>query len=271
MSRIVTQPLVSVIIPTYNRADLLPRAVHSVLLQTYSNLEIIIVDDCSTDNTQEIVEAFADKRIRYICNKKNSWPCVSRNRGLDFATGEYINFLDDDDEFSLTKLEKQVGKLQSLGDHVWIVTCDVEYRRDDIYTIKKNRKKWQIYPDLLQWYCVYWTHSMLIRFDCLKWVNYDSSLPSGQEYDLMLQLAKKWVHFDYIPEKLCLVHQSRNQISFNFKKKIQGNFVLIRKWRGERRKQGYRVGIYNCARFGYLLMKYSIWYVFGKNIYIRLP
>ena len=68
------KPLVSIIIPTYNRAEFLPRAVQSALDQTYTNIEIIIVDDCSPDNTKEVVKAYQkkDKRIQYLCNKKNS-------------------------------------------------------------------------------------------------------------------------------------------------------------------------------------------------------
>ncbi len=95
------QPLVTVYIPTFNRLELLKRAVKSVQNQTYQNLEIIIVDDCSTDGTQEYLAQLAkeDKRVRYFIKEKNSGACVSRNIAIENAKGEFITGLDDDDYF----------------------------------------------------------------------------------------------------------------------------------------------------------------------------
>ena len=101
-------PKVSVIIPTYNRADLLPRAVNSVLSQTFSDYEIIIVDDHSPDNTQDVIAAFTDPRIRSIRHRTNRRQSAAINTGIANAMGEYIAFLDDDDEWLPNKLEGQV-------------------------------------------------------------------------------------------------------------------------------------------------------------------
>jgi glycosyltransferase involved in cell wall biosynthesis len=100
-------PLVTVYIPTYNRVDLLKRAVESVRQQTYQNLEIIIVDDCSTDNTHQYLEEASkqDSRIRYFIKEKNSGACVSRNIAIANAKGEFITGLDDDDYFSEKRIE----------------------------------------------------------------------------------------------------------------------------------------------------------------------
>ena len=103
-----TTPTVSVVIPTYNRADLLPRAIRSVLSQTYWNCELIIVDDCSTDNTREVVSTWTDSRIRYIRHPENRHQSGAINTGIEHARGQYVAFLDDDDEWMPTKLEKQV-------------------------------------------------------------------------------------------------------------------------------------------------------------------
>ena len=99
---------VSVVIPTYNRAELLARSVESVQRQTYRKWEIIIVDDCSIDDTEQIVRDFGDNRIRYIRNGKNLGAGASRNRGVELARYEYIAFQDSDDVWRCGKLEKQM-------------------------------------------------------------------------------------------------------------------------------------------------------------------
>ena len=101
--------LVSIIMPSYNTAKYIVNAIHSVLQQTYSNWELIIVDDCSTDNTDEIIKPFlVDDRIIYLKNEKNSGAAISRNRALREAKGRWIAFLDSDDLWLPEKLEHQI-------------------------------------------------------------------------------------------------------------------------------------------------------------------
>lgn len=100
--------LVSIIMPSWNTGDYIGESIESVLAQTYTNWELIIVDDCSTDNTDEVVARYEDKRIRYFKNKKNSGAAVTRNRALREARGEWVAFLDSDDLWSIDKLEKQI-------------------------------------------------------------------------------------------------------------------------------------------------------------------
>lgn len=101
--------LVSIIMPSYNTAKFISETIDSVLMQTYTNWELIIVDDCSTDNTDEVVKSFlSDDRIKYIKNEKNSGAAFSRNRALREANGKWIAFLDSDDLWFPEKLEKQI-------------------------------------------------------------------------------------------------------------------------------------------------------------------
>lgn len=100
--------LVSIIMPSYNTAKYISDSIESVLNQTYDNWELIIVDDCSTDNTDSVVSKFNDNRIRYLKNEKNLGAAVSRNRALREATGKWIAFLDSDDLWTYDKLEKQI-------------------------------------------------------------------------------------------------------------------------------------------------------------------
>lgn len=107
-----TLPLVSVILPTYNRAELIQRAINSVLTQTYSNWELVIWDDGSTDNSGEIVNSYHDARIRYFFDT-NHGVAYARNRAIEVSQGNYLAFLDSDDEWELDKLDGQVNVMSS--------------------------------------------------------------------------------------------------------------------------------------------------------------
>ena len=105
----MSKDLVSIITPTYNCAKFIGATIESVLNQTYQNFEMIIVDDASKDNTEEVVKSFKDKRIKYIRLSKNSGPAVARNRAMEEAKGKYMAFLDSDDLWKREKLEKQIN------------------------------------------------------------------------------------------------------------------------------------------------------------------
>jgi glycosyltransferase involved in cell wall biosynthesis len=111
-----SQPTVSVIIPTYNRARVLCRSAESVLAQTYRDFELIIVDDGSTDNTEEVVRSYSDPRIRFIRHEKNRGVSVARNIGIKAARGEFIAFNDSDDIWLPQNLELKVKLLDSHPD-----------------------------------------------------------------------------------------------------------------------------------------------------------
>ena len=107
--------LVSVIMPSYNTAPYIKETIQSVLNQTYTNWELIIVDDCSTDNTDEVLETIKDNRIRYFKNEKNSGAAISRNKALREAKGQWIAYLDSDDLWMPEKLEKQINFMVENG------------------------------------------------------------------------------------------------------------------------------------------------------------
>ena len=107
--------LVSIIMPSYNTGEYIADSIKSVLSQTYKNWELIIVDDCSTDNTDEVVAGFQDVRINYLKNEKNSGAAISRNRALREANGRWIAFLDSDDIWHPKKLEKQLYFMKCKG------------------------------------------------------------------------------------------------------------------------------------------------------------
>lgn len=109
--------LVSIIMPTYNCAKFIESSLNSVISQTYQNWELIIVDDCSTDNTFEIVKKYmyGEPRIRYVTLEKKSGAAVARNKAMELAKGKYIAFLDSDDVWFPEKLEKQITFMNNNG------------------------------------------------------------------------------------------------------------------------------------------------------------
>lgn len=115
----LTMPLVSVIIPTFNRAHMLADAIDSVTQQTYQTIEIIIVDDGSTDNTAEFVANYQDPRIRYI-SQENTGAAAARNRGINASQGDYIAFLDSDDMYKADCIEKKIALAQTHPETVLI-------------------------------------------------------------------------------------------------------------------------------------------------------
>ena len=121
------KPLVSVVMPAYNAARFLRQAVDSVLAQTYGNLELIIVDDCSTDDTLQIMQEYAarDSRVRVIAGEENQGVARVRNRGIQAARGAYIALLDSDDVWVETKLEKQIRLMQETK--AQIAYCSVDF------------------------------------------------------------------------------------------------------------------------------------------------
>ena len=121
-------PEVSVIIPAYNRESSVVPALRSALGQTLDDIEIIVVDDGSTDNTRGVVAGVGDPRVRCISNDANTGPAMARNRGLDAASGEFVAFLDSDDSWNPEKLERQLACFEKATDDVQAVCCAFRVR-----------------------------------------------------------------------------------------------------------------------------------------------
>lgn len=112
-SDLLKNELVSIIMPAYNAERFIGDSIKSVLSQTYSNFELIILDDCSTDSTEKIVQSYNDERVKYHRNSKNLGAALSRNRGIELSNGRYIAFLDSDDMWKEKKLQRQIKLLSN--------------------------------------------------------------------------------------------------------------------------------------------------------------
>src|SRR5687767_7523259 len=119
-------PVVSVVLPTYNRAPLLGRAIRSVLGQSYTDFELIVVDDGSTDGTSGVVAGFRDKRIRYLPLARNTGAGAARNAGIRVARGKFVAFQDSDDEWLPAKLAKQMSAFERGPAKLGVVYSDMQ-------------------------------------------------------------------------------------------------------------------------------------------------
>ena len=195
--------MVSVIIPSYNRARTILPAVESVLKQTYSDLELWVVDDCSTDNTEQVLAQLQDPRLHYFRLKKNSGACTARNKGIELATGEYIAFNDSDDQWRTDKLEKQLAFLEKTRSVV--VTCAMTVKDEEGNTLHDFPDHGEegplTYESLLLYNCCS-TQLILGKAECFKQYPFDPSMPRLQDWDEMLRLAQ---HFTMCFQKEILV------------------------------------------------------------------
>lgn len=197
--------LVSVVIPTHNRADLLPRAIDSVLNQTYSNFEIIVVSDGSTDNTEEVVKSYSvkDSRIRFIGYSPARGGNIARNTGIEAANGEYVAFLDDDDEWMTEKLEKQV-ELLNRDDEVGLVYTGVHiiYVNERVEYNSMSKERGDLKRRILIDNCVGTTSTVVIRKSILqKSGMFDVELRALQDFDLWIRIAQ-YSKIDVVPEPM---------------------------------------------------------------------
>lgn len=186
------QPLVTVYITTYNRLELLKRAIKSVQDQTYQNLEIIIVDDCSTDGTQEYLLQLADEdqRVRYFFKEKNSGACVSRNIAIENAKGEFITGLDDDDYFLLGRIQLFINNLNLLENYECLtsrlvyITNKNHIKKSLIEKIKPSIIKRK---DLLSYN--YIGNQVFIKTHKIRGIKFNEEIPAWQDlfcwYDVL--------------------------------------------------------------------------------------
>jgi glycosyltransferase involved in cell wall biosynthesis len=187
-------PKVSVVIPTHNRPALIGRAIRSVLGQTYQDFEIIVVDDGVELRAEKELLSFADERIRYLQNEKSLGAPVSRNIGIKEARGDYIAFLDDDDEWDKTKLEKQVRALDA-EEKVDVVFNGVIIRNKNGDTIDSRmigKEGVFSFMEELIHKCFIWTSAFMIRAEVAKnGFGFDPEFKKNQEWDLLIRLSAK--------------------------------------------------------------------------------
>jgi len=234
MAKTKSNPTVSVIIPTYNRAHLIGGTIQSILNQTYRDFELIIVDDASTDNTEEVVKGFNDERLRYIRMKENSGAAGAPiNRGIKAARGEYIAFLGDDDEWLPQKLEKQIEKFKSVSSDVGLIYCGytcVRVETGETLIEYMPNARGDVFQSAVEGSIRLGGHTPLIRKECFQKAGvFDTELRGSEDWDMWIRLAK-YHKFDFVPEILAKYYVYGAQKSASLERQIQGYDKITRKY-----------------------------------------
>lgn len=208
-------PLISVVIPSYNHGRYLGRALQSVLDQTYTNWEVIIIDNHSTDNTEEVIATFSDARIAYFKIHNNGVIAASRNAGIMTAKGQWVAFLDSDDWWTIDKLQTC---FDHINNNVDLLYHDLEIITEKPHLFKqKVIKSWQVKSpviiDLLVSGNAIATSSVVVRTKLLKQLNGMCESPdmvAAEDYNTWLRIAQLTDEFRYVPKQLGF-YQLHNQ------------------------------------------------------------
>lgn len=223
--------LVSVIIPTYNRAHLIKRSIKSVLDQTYQNFEVIVVDDGSTDSTKEIVESFNESRIKYIKHKQNKGTAAARNTGIKYSKSDFIAFQDSDDEWLPEKLEKEMKAFENSTVNVGVIYSGIWYLKDNekryVPYSQITKKEGNIHNELLTGNFV--SGLSVIRKTCFEKVGlFNENLPSLEDWELYIRISKYFC-FKFIDEPLAIAYCSSDSASTNYSNLTKSSELIIKK------------------------------------------
>lgn len=213
-------PQVSVVVPAYESEDTLSRAIDSVLSQTLDDIEIIVVDDGSTDDIESLVTGYDDPRVRFASHATNRGGSQARNTGVELAEGDYVAFLDDDDEFRPEKLEKQVEVLKSRSDDWVAVHCNRTFERSLQSRIgyhlarltgarKANPRKeggTELIKEVLLGNLSTGSSTLLVDAPTVKAMGgFDSDFPRHQDWEFLIRVLKHG-KLAYVDEPLVMKH-----------------------------------------------------------------
>lgn len=236
----VSYPTVSVIIPAYNRAATIGRAIESVAGQTWQDFEIIVVDDASSDATVSAVEAIDDARIRIVRNPRNLGAAGARNAGIAEARGPWIAFQDSDDEWLPRKLEKQMARVLAEGaDHV-AVYCGLltlgglESREGERLSLRYVPRSAiaQVEGDILSPLLVeniISTQTLVVRTEAIRSIGgFDPGLPAIEDWDLAIRLAQAGT-VAFVDEPLVQQRFSPNSLTRDDARQLEARILLVEK------------------------------------------
>lgn len=233
------EPVVSVVIPTFNRAHLIARSLRSVLAQTFTAYEVLVVDDGSSDNTEAVVRSLDDARIRYFW-QENGGTSAARNRGMREARGEFIAFLDSDDEWLPEKLELQVAHFRALPDRVGLINAGAQTLTDGAApeTFIPNQSG-NLHRQLLERNVLH-AGTVMIRKSVVERVGYfDERLPAIEDYDYWVRISACY-EIDFVPVPLMRYYDtaSPERRSRATRANLRARELFYRKHAAEMRRHG---------------------------------
>ena len=222
-------PLVSVLIPAYNAASTLLRALESVWIQDYSPMEILVVNDGSKDDTAKVAAQYADRGVRLIDLQKNRGECGAMNAGIHEAKGEFIAFLDADDEWCAGKISKQMALIAHDPNMVF-VTCGGQFVNPDGKVTRtfmadgppcEGKDAWRV----LLSYSFHGKPCVIARRSTILEVNgFDETLTIAGDQDMWIRLAARGT-VGFVPEVLIIVHETAGSLMHRFVRR-EADFTL---------------------------------------------
>lgn len=227
-------PKVSVVIPTHNRATLLDRAVASVLTQTFADFEILIVDDASTDGTRDRVLEIADARVRYWRHDRNRGVSEARNTGLSHASGDFVAFLDDDDEWFPAKLSLQMERFEQANPSVGLVGCGhhvIGPGSERVIGEVLPRLRGRVFEQVLRQGFLSHTSTIVARRECFERVGvFDPSYSYGEDLDMWLRIAGEY-EVDFVAKPLARRCRQAACLSRQYDGVVAGIEAHVQKYR----------------------------------------
>lgn len=244
--------MVSIIIPTFNRAHLIEHSIRSVLNQTYPWFELLVVDDGSTDNTRDVVEQIADERVRYIAMTKNQGAATARNYGVKCAKYDYIAFQDSDDAWESEKLEKEMRILTRTAEDVGLIYSAYRYHSvggtiDGIgpdITLEEEYKNGYIFPFLLDLNLVAPPTVIVKRQVWEETGGFDERFRWLEDYEWILRLSQKY-KVVFVNEPLVQVHGTIESVSGNTLGVMMANCLIIAMYKKQMIEYGLLEGVLN--------------------------
>lgn len=257
----------TVVIPTYNRANFIAGTIQSVLNQEYQNFEIIVVDDGSTDNTEEIVQSISDKRLIYH-KKENGERAKARNRGTQLASGDYINFLDSDDTLYPNHLSEAL-KVIATYNKPEVFHLNYDILDDEKKTISNVKPiEGELNFQLVKKGNLLSCNGVFIRKDIAvnNPFNEDRDLSASEDFELWLRLASRFpIRYSNTITSTIINHDQRSVLNFNIEKLVKrlGLFVhYISKDEAFKKKYGNYINLLTAHSFTYVALHIALT---GKN------
>lgn len=221
----MTQPLVSIVMPTYNDIEHLDKTVNSVLSQSYRDFELLIVDDCSNDGTWDHLQKYPDVRIRLFRNEHNSGAAVTRNRGVDEARGRYIAFIDSDDVWREDKLSIQINAMKEKDLSFVYSKYYLINERDEIFGESGNLSRETNYNKLLK-HCIIRTSSVVYDTEKCGGKHKFPLIRRRQDFGMFLSLLKSTPVAHLVDDYLCSYRIRRGSVSSTKRKNIPYQWAI---------------------------------------------
>ena len=233
-------PRVSVVLPVHNRENLVRRAIDSVLAQTMPDFELLVIDDCSTDATAEVVEGYCanDPRVKLFHNETNLGPAGARNRGIDLARSDYIAFQDSDDRWFPEKLARQLEALERDPDKHACICGALYFAQEQCYYIPRHGTMSQesmasgdLSADVL------YSNPVTPQALCAKKSlfddigGFDTSLRINEDWELAIRMAQK-TRFAFVPDPFVVIYRTANSVSSDLSADIAVRKELLNTYEG---------------------------------------